>query len=118
MTEREVTTLRSPQPPVPAQFIRSVSLGGVDNCFLQANCSRSSQLCHSCYIDVGAKLQRAQAGFLATHWQVSGEIGVILKEQETSCYTHDNVLIKSKGNEYLHFATETSSYGHVLQFLL
>jgi len=69
VTEREVTSLRIPQPPAPDQLIRSVSLGGVDKCFLQTKCSRSSQLCHSCYTGVGGKLQPAQAGFTATLWR-------------------------------------------------
>lgn len=70
----EFTTLRNPQPSVPAQLIRSVSLDGVDNCLLQVKCSGSSLLFLRCYIDVGDKLQPAQAGFIATHWQVSGEM--------------------------------------------
>lgn len=70
----EFTTLRRSEPSVPAELVRSVSLDGVDNCLLQVTRSRSSLLFQSCYTDVGDKLQPAQAGFIASHWQVSGEM--------------------------------------------
>lgn len=35
---------------------------------------RSSHCCHSCSTGVGGKLQPAQAGFILTHQQVSGEL--------------------------------------------
>lgn len=80
------------------------------------SCSpRSSHHWHSCSPGVGGKLQPAQAASIVTHLWVSGETGVILEELETSCYMHDNVFIRSKGNKLLHFVrlqvTKTSSYG-------
>lgn len=75
----------------------------------------SPHYCHSCSTGVGGKLRPAQAAFIVSHQQGSGETGVILEELGTSCYMHDNVLIRSQGNKLLHFVglqvTKTSSYG-------